>query len=69
MFANLAAFTCIVTVSFDGEIDGCKLIARYFYVNDLGYWFLASDIFSELIVERYTELLASNARLLLELLM
>ena len=62
-------FACVVTVPYDGEFAGCKLVGRYFHLNGLSYCFLAVAILSELIVGRYTELLASNSRSLLELLM
>ena len=54
MFAILAAFVLrfarFVAVSFEFEFTGCKLVCNYFYVNGLGYWFLAAAI-SEFIVK------------------
>ena len=58
-------------VPFDCDFSGCKFVGIYIYVNGLGYRVLAAvilQIYCE-IVERYTELLATNSRSLLELLM
>ena len=55
MFPNFAAFIfdllVFLTMSFDGEFAGCKLVGWYFYMDGLGYCFLAAAIFSEFIVK------------------